>query len=51
MDQHCHASAVKISVLYIQICVPNEWTDEEVLEWANTHQPTGMRGVDLRLRS
>lgn len=27
----------------MQVCVPEDWTDEQIVEFANTTNPTGMR--------
>jgi hypothetical protein len=38
MVQPC---VVGIHIFDMQVCVPKEWTDEQVVEYANSHNPCG----------
>lgn len=31
----------KYGILDMQVCVPNAWTDEEVIDFANANNPSG----------
>lgn len=33
----------RFGVLDMQVCVPADWTDKQVLEFANRRHPTGIR--------
>lgn len=35
---------LKISLLSIQVCVPENWTDEQVVNFTNTESPSGPSG-------
>lgn len=40
---------IRFGVLAMQVCVPKASTDEEVIEFANIHNPTGIgRGWSIR---
>lgn len=36
------AVVTKLSICDMQVCVPADWTDEQVVEFANTQNPTGI---------
>ena len=42
------AEVTKVGVLDMQVCVPKEWTDEQVLEFAETKNPSGTNGWFVR---
>ena len=36
------AQVVRRSLLSLQVCVPRDWSDSQVAEFANTTDPTGI---------
>lgn len=36
------ATVTRSSLLSMQVCVPKDWTDEQVERFANTENPTGI---------
>jgi hypothetical protein len=43
-----NAVITRIGALDMQVCVPAEWTDEQVLEFAGTENPSGTNGWFIR---
>ena len=41
LEAEMKAEVTKFGVLDMQVCVPKEWSDEEVLDFANTQNPCG----------
>jgi hypothetical protein len=33
---------LRVTLCYLQVCVPSRWTDTEVESWANRQRPTGI---------
>lgn len=42
-DDEPWPEVVKVSLLDMQVCVPADWTDEQVTDYANSASPTGIR--------
>lgn len=43
-----NAVITRIGVLDMQVCVPVEWTDEQVTEFAEKENPSGTNGWFIR---
>lgn len=39
-----YAEVTRHGVFDRQVCVPENWTDEQVLEWLNATDPSGTQG-------
>lgn len=37
-----NAEVTRSGLCSMQVCVPSDWTDEQVSTWANTENPTGI---------
>lgn len=33
---------IRSPLLYVQICIPEDWTDEQALEFVETEKPSGL---------
>lgn len=35
-------AVVRSSLLWMQVCVPKDWSEEQITNWANINSPTGI---------
>ena len=42
------AEVTKVGLLDLQVCVPSEWTDKQVEEFAEEENPSGTNGWAIR---
>ena len=44
MSDKTKAAVTRLGVLDMQVCVPEEWTDDRVIKFANSENPCGATG-------